>query len=859
MYGLPVDAAEGTRIIKIRLLAASGLLKKDIFGLSDPYCRVSLCQDRSNPNEDTVTGTVAVSEHIKKTLNPVWDAQFRFRVNPSSDYLLFEVFDYNKLTSDDFLGLVRFPLYHIPVNHQEISQSDAPTHDLSLQQRSRRSRVKGQLKVQFMYEPSTEAEVEAADTQTENNPPDEEWESLEGPLPEGWEHRTDFSGRLVYVDHINRVVTLDRPTRPTVRARPSIVRQHSSFDRRQISEDSEMNVPPPDISLATRFEGSGEDNESGQGAAREAQGEDSLPDGWEARTDFSGRVVYIDHNNQTTTFERPSSTIVPSVPEEDGDFGFEQLELGPPTPPETLEIEEGSVTETDSAVPESPLPSGWTRGVDKGSGRTFYIDHNSRTTSWVRPEVRTDQMAAQLGPLPAGWEMRHTTTGRPYFINHESKETSWDDPRLQQPLPGGWEMRVHADGRVFYVDHATRSTQWEDPRKTTASTGPAVAYSRDYKVKYDNFKANLPKPTNSSGSKCEILVKRASVFEDSFNSIMSKNNVDTYRRRLWITFEGEPGLDYGGVAREWFYLLSREMFNPYYGLFEYSAIDNYTLQINPQSGLLNPDHERYFQFIGIVCAMAVYHGKLIEAFFIRPFYKMMLGKNTIVLEDMAEVDVETYNSLKWVLDNDPECLCLTFSAQEDRYGEMVEVPLVANGSDIDVTNENKQGYVTTYIRYKFVDRIQKQMAAFVKGFTSVIPLRNLQVFDANELEYLMCGITQIDVKDWEEYTTFKGGYHSTHHVVVWFWKAIQSFDNEFRARLLQFVTGTSRVPMNGFRELQGSNGPQQFCIEMWGGMTDLPRAHTCFNRIDLPPYESYHVLREKVKLAVECTGGFDID
>lgn len=848
VYGLPADAPEGTRIIKIRLLAASGLLKKDIFGLSDPYCRVSLCQDRSNPNDDTVTGMVAVSEQKKKTLNPVWDAEYKFRVNPSSDYLLFEVFDYNKLTSDDFLGLVRFPLYHIPVNHHEISPSDAPVHDLSLQQRSRRSRVKGQLKVQFMYEASTEAEELAAANQAESAHPDDEWESLEGPLPEGWEHRTDFSGRLVYVDHINRVVTLDRPTHPTVRARPSIVRQHSAFDRRQISEDSE---PPPDISLATRFVGSGEDNESGIGAIRENE----LPEGWEQRTDFSGRIVYIDHNNQTTTFDRPTSTTVPTVPEE-GDFGFEHLNLGPPTPPETLGVTEGTV-EADSAEPESPLPSGWTRGVDQGSGRTFYIDHNSRTTSWVRPEVRTDQMAAQLGPLPSGWEMRHTTTGRPYFINHESKETSWDDPRLQQPLPGGWEMRVHADGRVFYVDHATRSTQWEDPRKTTSSTGPAVAYSRDYKVKYDNFKTNLPKPVNNSG-KCEILVKRASVFEDSFNSIMSKGNPDTYKRRLWITFEGEPGLDYGGVAREWFYLLSREMFNPYYGLFVYSAIDDYTLQINPQSGLLNPDHERYFEFIGIVCAMAVYHGKLIEAFFIRPFYKMMLGK-TITLEDMAEVDVETYNSLKWLLANDPECLCLTFSTQEDHYGEMVEVPLVANGSDIDVTNENKQGYVTTYIRYKFVDRIQKQMAAFVKGFTQVIPLRNLQVFDANEMEYLLCGITQIDVNDWEEYTTFKGGYHKTHHVVVWFFKAIRSFDNEFNARLLQFVTGTSRVPMNGFRELQGSNGPQQFCIEMWGGPADLPRAHTCFNRIDLPAYESYHVLREKVKLAVECTGGFDID
>ena len=70
-------------------------------------------------------------------------------------------------------------------------------------------------------------------------------------------------------------------------------------------------------------------------------------------------------------------------------------------------------------------------------------------------------------------------------------------PRQDDPLPDGWEMRVHADGRVFYVDHATKSTQWEDPRKTKISSGPAIQYSRDYKVKYENFKANLPKPTVS--------------------------------------------------------------------------------------------------------------------------------------------------------------------------------------------------------------------------------------------------------------------------------------------------------------------------------------------------------------------------
>ena len=102
--------------------------------------------------------------------------------------------------------------------------------------------------------------------------------------------------------------------------------------------------------------------------------------------------------------------------------------------------------------------------------------------------------------------------------------------------------------------------------------------------------------------------------------------MDILKTKLWIEFDNEVGLDYGGLAREWFYLLSKDMFNPYYGLFEYSATDNYTLQINPYSGMCNEEHLSYFKFIGRIAGMAVYHGKLLDGFFIRPFYKMMLGK-----------------------------------------------------------------------------------------------------------------------------------------------------------------------------------------------------------------------------------------
>lgn len=175
-----------------------------------------------------------------------------------------------------------------------------------------------------------------------------------------------------------------------------------------------------------------------------------------------------------------------------------------------------------------------------------------------------------------------------------------------------------------------------------------VPYSRDYKRKYQFLQNKIPRPSNVP-NKLEIRISRSNIFEDSFRVISSVHKVDLLKTKLWVEFDGEEVLDYGGASREWFYLLSKEMFNPYYGLFEYSAADNYTLQINPNSEMCNEDHLEYFKFIGRIAAMAIYHGKLLDAFFIRPFYKMMLGKG-ISLKDMESVDSEYYRSLKWILE-----------------------------------------------------------------------------------------------------------------------------------------------------------------------------------------------------------------
>ncbi|CAF1337842.1 unnamed protein product, partial [Didymodactylos carnosus] len=384
----------------------------------------------------------------------------------------------------------------------------------------------------------------------------------------------------------------------------------------------------------------------------------------------------------------------------------------------------------------------------------------------------------------------------------------------------------------------------------------SVPYSRDYESKYRQLKRILPKPKSHVGSQFEIHVSRKEILETSFRSIMIVKDVEVFKTRLWVIFDGERGLDYGGLSREWFLLLSREMFNPYYGLFEYSAIDNYTLQVNSASGLLNEDHIKYFRFIGRIMGMAVYHGKLLEAFFIRPFYKMLLGK-PINLTDMETVDREYYQSLKYIVDNDPSDLDLYFVVNEEILGDFREHELKPNGQHIQVTEENKRDYIDLVIHYRFVRRVEVQMNALKQGFQDIMPLDTIKLFDEKEVELLISGLGEININDWRTYTMYKGGYTPANPVIQWFWQAVSTLNTEERTRLLQFVTGTSRLPMNGFRELWGSSGPQLFTIEKWGDRTKLPRAHTCFNRLDLPPYDNYRDLRQKLIQAMEMSEAFD--
>ncbi|GAV99952.1 ubiquitin-protein ligase [Lentinula edodes] len=466
-----------------------------------------------------------------------------------------------------------------------------------------------------------------------------------------------------------------------------------------------------------------------------------------------------------------------------------------------------------------------------------------------RPPPPTPRLADTSSfPMPAA-DTAHLSP------NHPSGSATLDRIRsssvIARPLPSGWEMRLTSTGRVYFVDHNTRTTSWDDPRLPTNVEDNAPQYKRDYRRKVVYFRSQ-PKMRVLAG-KCDIKVRRTRVLEDSFTAIMGHTG-ENLKRRLMISFDGEDGLDYGGVSREWFFLLSHEIFNPSYGLFEYSAHDNYTLQINPASGI-NPDHLSYFKFIGRCLGLAIFHRRFLDAYFVPSFYKMMLGKH-MTLTDLEGIDADLHRSLVWMLENDiTDVLYETFTRTEDRFGEIVTIDLKPNGADIPVTEENKKEYVDAVVEYRISKRVKDQFNAFMEGLLELIPLDLISVFDEREMELLIGGISEIDMDDWTKFTDYRG-YEKTDQVIEWFWQCIRSWPTERKSRLLQFTTGTSRVPVNGFKDLQGSDGPRRFTIEKSGDPQGLPRSHTCFNRLDLPPYQDYQSLETKLIFAIEETEGF---
>ncbi|XP_031419396.1 E3 ubiquitin-protein ligase SMURF2 isoform X3 [Clupea harengus] len=786
--------------VKLRLtvLCAKNLSKKDFFRLPDPFAKVVV--DGSGQCHSTDT--------VRNTLDPKWNQHYDLYIG-KSDSITISVWNHKKIHKKQgagFLGCVR--LLSNAINRLKDTGCMSTHHRLDLNKLGPNDNetVRGQIVVS----------LQSRDRIGSGGPVVDCSRLFDNDLPDGWEERRTVSGRIQYLNHITRTTQWERPTRPA---------SEYSSPGRPLSCLVDENTPILDS--------------NGVGAV--SSGQQCDPRAQERRVRSQRHRNYMSRTHLHST---------PDLPE-----GYEQRTTQ--------------------------------------QGQVYFLHTQTGVSTWHDPRVPRDLSnvnCEELGPLPPGWEIRNTATGRVYFVDHNNRTTQFTDPRLSanlhlvlnSPSPNGSRVGIESQNSNLSRQNQLKEQQQQQqqqqqpppqpppqqpPPPPQQVLSPAVLqedpdcltvpkYKRDLVQKLKILRTELSAQQPQAGH-CRIEVSREEIFEESYRQVMKMRPKDLWKR-LMVKFRGEEGLDYGGVAREWLYLLSHEMLNPYYGLFQYSRDDIYTLQINPDSAV-NPEHLSYFHFVGRIMGMAVFHGHYIDGGFTLPFYKQLLGK-PITLDDMESVDPDLHKSLVWILDNDiTGVLDHTFCVEHNAYGEIIQHELKPNGKSVPVSEDTKKEYVRLYVSWRFLHGIEAQFLALQKGFNEVIPQHLLKAFDEKELELIVCGLGKIDIHDWKSHTRLK---HCTteSNCVKWFWNAVESFDEERRARLLQFVTGSSRVPLQGFKALQGAAGPRQFTIHQIDANTNnLPKAHTCFNRIDIPQYEHYDKLYDKLLTAIEETCGFAVE
>ena len=393
----------------------------------------------------------------------------------------------------------------------------------------------------------------------------------------------------------------------------------------------------------------------------------------------------------------------------------------------------------------------------------------------------------------------------------------------------------------------------------------------------------------STGRSTLVTIHRSRLVEDGYRqlSILSIRDLKSIIRVKFVNAQGldEAGIDQDGVFKEFLEETIKKVFDPDLNLF--TATNDGRLYPSPTSHLTD-NHLALFEFVGKMIGKAVYEGIVVDVPFALFFVSQILGQDHAVayysyVDDLPSLDAELYKQLSYVKhyeDGDVTDLGLTFSFDHDVMGQIVTHELVPGGRGINVTNSNRIAYIHQIAQFKMHTQIKKQVAAFVKGFRSIIPPDWLNLFSPPEVIRLISGDNNpLDLKDLRKHTHYYGGFHDNHRVIIWLWDILEKdFDVRERALFLKFVTSCSKPPLLGFQHLEPPFSIR--CVEVGDdedtgdtvgsvlrgfitiGRKDpvnrLPTASTCFNLLKLPNYQKRSTLKEKLRYAVLSNTGFEL-
>ncbi len=358
----------------------------------------------------------------------------------------------------------------------------------------------------------------------------------------------------------------------------------------------------------------------------------------------------------------------------------------------------------------------------------------------------------------------------------------------------------------------------------------------------------FPRLINIQNAFFLLNVNRNNLIEDTLNAV--SNPSINLQKPLKVKFVNEQGVDEGGVKKEFFLLLVRQLFDANYGMFNYNEKTR-LFWFNMYS--FEPKIK--FELIGIILGLALFNNVILDIKFPLVIYKKLLDYKPD-LQDMKECDPELFNTFTYLKntkdDNLKEKLSTTFTITNDKFGEKIVIPLKENGENIYIDNTNKDEYVDLYLDWYFNKSIEEYFKYFKNGFFRVCDKQLSPILLPEELELIICGTQVLNFYELKRVAKYEDGYKKDSLTIKYFWDVLFEFSEEEKKKFLFFVTGCDRAPINGL-------GSLIITVSRWGPDSDkLPTAHTCFNHLLIPDYQNKDKLKKNLTIAISNSEGFGL-
>ena len=361
-----------------------------------------------------------------------------------------------------------------------------------------------------------------------------------------------------------------------------------------------------------------------------------------------------------------------------------------------------------------------------------------------------------------------------------------------------------------------------------------------------------------------VIINRNNILEDSYNNFIRIGAINL-ARPLKIKFVNENIHDEEGIYREWYQNIFKEILSPQKRLF----IINQNKSLEANTLLFYPKYPgmrmEIYEFIGKLMIKAVADIVNIRHFIINRVLLKSIMKRPIILDDIKYYNLDLYQKLKYVNDNQIRGNRLLESTRfvwnmRGPNNVIQEIELVQGGKNIFLNDNNKMLFIDKVIYAEAIMPYEEQIKYTQKGLFSVIDQDARGVFSVEELNFLITGQENIDLNDWKENTIYKGVYNQNHPVIKMFWDKIGSMNKNELIKFLEFATGIGSVQIDGFGSLKGIGGRiQKFTIEPYTNYSsDNPdqysfhkiEAKRLYNTIILPQYKSRQELEQAINMTI---------